>query len=56
MKLNNKTSIFNCPRCELVNAIENKYCSKCSYPLKPEAYDEIKALENIEIKFIRKKG
>src|SRR5215211_6240719 len=38
----NKPSILNCPRCELVNAIENKYCSKCSYPLKPEAYDEIK--------------
>ncbi len=23
-----KLSILNCPRCELVNAIENKYCSK----------------------------
>ena len=40
----NKPSILNCPRCELVNAIENKYCSKCSYPLKPEAYDEIKRI------------
>ena len=28
----------NCPRCEFFNnAIENKYDSKCSYPLKPEA-------------------
>jgi integrase/recombinase XerD len=36
---NVKLSILNCPRCEVVNAIENKYCSKCSYPLKPEAYD-----------------
>ncbi len=28
----------NCPRCEFFNNdIENKYDSKCSYPLKPEA-------------------
>jgi hypothetical protein len=27
-----KPIVSNCPRCELVNAIENKYCSKCSYP------------------------
>ena len=44
-----KLSILNCPRCELVNAIESKYCSKCSYPLKPEAYDEIKLEENRKI-------
>jgi hypothetical protein len=51
----NKPSILNCPRCELVNAIENKYCSKCSYPLKPEAYDEIKASENTKINALEKK-
>ena len=33
-----KQPILNCPRCELVNAFENKFCSKCSYPIKPEAY------------------
>ena len=44
-----KLTILNCPRCELVNAIESKYCSKCSYPLKPEAYDEIKLEENRKI-------
>ena len=45
-----KTSIIDCPRCEFVNnAIENKYCSKCSYPLRPEAYDEIKLEENRKI-------
>jgi integrase/recombinase XerD len=51
----NKPSILNCPRCELVNAIENKYCSNCSYPLKPEAYDEIKASENTKINSLEKK-
>lgn len=44
-----------CPRCDLSNLLENKYCSKCSYPLKPEAFDEIKLSEearihNIQIK------
>ena len=45
-----KPSISNCPRCELVNALENKYCSKCSYPLKPEAFEEIKQEEDDKIK------
>ena len=30
--------------------LENKYCSKCSYPLKPEAYDELKEKEEKEMK------
>ena len=34
-----------CPRCSLVNTMENKFCSKCSYPLSPQAYEEIKASE-----------
>lgn len=38
-----------CPRCDLSNVLENKYCSKCSYPLKPEAFDEIKEEENKKI-------
>ena len=50
-----KLSILNCPRCELVNAIENKYCSKCSYPLKPEAYDEIKCGEEKRIETLEQK-
>ena len=44
----NQKTVIDCPRCQLVNAIENKYCSKCSYPIKPEAYDEIKSLEEKE--------
>ena len=50
-----KTSMIECTRCELVNAIENKYCSKCSYPLKPEANDEIKGMEEKRIKTLEQK-
>jgi integrase/recombinase XerD len=50
-----KPSILNCPRCSLVNAIDNKYCSKCSYPLVPSAFDEIKEAENIKIKQMQQK-
>ncbi len=37
-----KPSILNCPRCDLINAFENKYCSKCNYELKAEAFEKIK--------------
>ena len=36
-----KPSVHNCPRCNLINIVENKYCSKCSYPLIPQAYEEL---------------
>ena len=45
-----KPSVSNCPRCTLVNALENKYCSSCSYPLSPEAFEQIK--QNEEKRFI----
>jgi hypothetical protein len=45
-----KYSVIDCPRCQFVNPLENKYCSKCSYPLKPEAYDELKEKEEKEMK------
>ena len=48
-QIKKKPSIVNCPRCNLVNAIDNKYCSKCSYPLTPSAFDEIKEAENMKI-------
>jgi hypothetical protein len=44
--MKSKPSVLNCPRCQLVNAIENKYCSNCSYPLTPQAFDEIKNEED----------
>jgi len=49
-QIEKKPSVLNCPRCNLVNAIENKYCSKCSYPLVPSAFDEIKAAEDIKFR------
>jgi integrase/recombinase XerD len=55
LQLDKKPSILNCPRCSLVNAIENKYCSKCSYPLIPSAFDEIKEAENRKIEEIQQK-
>lgn len=50
-----KTSVLSCPRCNLVNMLENKYCSKCSYPIKPEAFDEIKILEAEKINNIQRR-
>ena len=50
-----KPSILNCPRCNLVNAFENKYCSKCSYPLSPEAFEEIKQSEDNKIRNLEEK-
>ena len=32
--------------CNLVNTIENKFCSACAYPLIPSAFEEIKEQEN----------
>jgi integrase/recombinase XerD len=54
-QIERKPSILNCSRCSLVNAIENKYCSKCSYPLVPSAFDEIKDAENKKIQQIQDK-
>jgi len=49
-ELEKKPSVLECPRCELINTIENKYCSKCFYPLVPQAYDEIKESEERRLK------
>lgn len=34
------------------NGIENKYCSKCSYPPVPSAFEEIKLAEESRIKTV----
>jgi integrase/recombinase XerD len=48
-----KPAIMSCPRCGETNPRENKFCSKCSYPLVPEAYDEVKASERKEMDEIK---
>jgi integrase/recombinase XerD len=53
--LQKKPSVLTCPRCGLVNALENKYCSKCSYPLVASAFDEIKAAEDMKIQILKDK-
>ncbi len=50
-----KPSVLSCARCSLVNAVDNKFCSKCSYPLTPQAYEEIKAQEDVKFKAIEQK-
>lgn len=50
-----KPSVSICPRCTLVNALGNKYCSKCSYPLVPSAFEEIKATEDMKIQTLKDK-
>jgi flagellar motor switch protein FliG len=54
-EIQRKPSILICYRCDFANTIETKYCSKCSYPLKPEAYDEIKAEEDRKFQALREK-
>jgi hypothetical protein len=46
-QIDRKPSILNCPRCSLVNAIDNKYCSKCSYPLVTSTIDDSNNKETI---------
>jgi integrase/recombinase XerD len=45
----------NLKYCSLINAIDNIYCSKCSYSLLPSAFDEIKEAENQRIQAMEKK-
>jgi integrase/recombinase XerD len=54
-EIQRKPSILICYRCDFANTIETKYCSKCSYPLKPEAYDEIKPEEDRKFQALREK-
>ncbi|HEU4822284.1 MAG TPA: hypothetical protein VFS97_02555 [Nitrososphaeraceae archaeon] len=54
-EMQKRPAVLTCSRCMLVNAIETKYCSKCSYPLVPAAFEEIKEEENRKIKGIEEK-
>ena len=50
-----KPSVLTCARCGLVNVVDNKFCSKCSYPLTAQAYEKIKAQEDVRFKAIEQK-
>jgi len=54
-EMQKKPSVLTCAKCTLVNAIDNKYCSKCSYPLVPLAFEEIKAVEDLKIRSLQEK-
>ena len=50
-----KPTVLNCSSCELVNAIQNKYYSKCSYPSSVNAYEELKAKEEQALRTLEEK-
>jgi integrase/recombinase XerD len=52
-EIQQKPSVSICCRCSLVNALDNKYCSRCSYPLIPSAFEEIKAAEDMKIQTLK---
>jgi len=52
-EIQKKPSVTFCPRCSLVNALDNKYCSKCSYPLVASVFDEIKAAEDMKLQTLK---
>jgi integrase/recombinase XerD len=54
-ELKKKAIILSCFRCKYVNTTDVKFCSKCSYPLTPQAYDEIKEAENMKIQTLQQK-
>ena len=54
-EINSKPSVLYCHRCQIVNAIENKYCSKCSYPLTSQAFEEIKTEEDKRMRILEEK-
>jgi len=54
-ELQKKPSVLACSRCELINALDNKYCSKCSYPLVPSAFEHLKEEENRKFETLENK-
>jgi hypothetical protein len=41
-----KPKVIYCPKCQVVNPLENPRYSKCSYPLTAEAYNKMKDEED----------
>lgn len=54
-EIKRRCSVRTCPRCDDVNATDNRVCSKCAYPLSPEAYEEIKTAEDEKLKVLEDK-
>ena len=54
-ELQKKATVLSCFRCKYVNTTDVKFCSKCSYPLTSQAYDEIKEAENRNIQTLQQK-
>jgi integrase/recombinase XerD len=50
-----KSTVSDCLRCSLVNCIDNKYCSSCSYPLTPSVFEEIKTAEEQKFQTLQDK-
>jgi integrase/recombinase XerD len=53
--IKSKHVVISCHRCNVVNSRENIFCSKCTYPLVPQAYDILKENERNEIENIKQK-
>jgi integrase/recombinase XerD len=45
--------VISCPKCSHINALENKVCGKCGYPLSQQALDEIKAEEDKKVQVLQ---
>ena len=54
-EMKKKPAVLECPRCELTNSLDNKYCSKCSYPLTPSAFEHLKEEENRKVETLENK-
>jgi hypothetical protein len=54
-ELQKKPSVLTCYRCNYVNSINVKFCSKCAYPLTPQAYEEIKEARDRNIQTLQQK-
>jgi hypothetical protein len=46
---------IECPRCQFVCIAETKYCSKCSYPLTIQSYEELKEKEDEKIRALEQR-
>ena len=54
-EIKKRRSTLTCPRCDDINAIDNKVCSECAYPLSPATYEEIKSAEDTKLKALEEK-